>query len=268
MQDAAIGHRFLAAQAIAREAGQTMRRRFLDRSSFTLKFKGRQDYLTEVDGEVEAMVKGRLAGAFPGDGLIGEEGGAAPGAAGAGVWVIDPIDGTANFARGIPHFCISIAYVLAGQIEIGVIYDPMMDEMFAGRRGGGASLNGARMEVTSQSEMTASTIEIGWNMRSGMAGYHALVGKVIEAGAGVMRCGSGALGVAYVAAGRIDAYLEQHMNAWDVLAGLCLVTEAGGVVNDFLARDGLTRGNEVLASGPVLAPGLSQLSGIALAQRG
>lgn len=262
MQDTGLETRFLAAQAIARDAGATMRRRFLDRSSFTMKMKGRQDYLTEVDGEVEAMVQARFAAAFPEDGLIGEEGQGRPGAPGAGVWVVDPIDGTANFARGIPHFCISIAFVQAGRIEIGVIYDPMMNEMFAARRGHGATLDGRRIEVTGQTDMTAATLEIGWNMRSGMAGYHKLCGDVIAEGAGILRCGSGALGVAYVAAGRIDGYLEQHMNAWDVLAGLCLVTEAGGVVNDFLAGDGLTKGNEVLAAGPGLLGALSRISGI------
>lgn len=262
MADAALRTRFLAAQAIAREAGATMRRRFLDRSSFTMKMKGRQDYLTEVDGEVEAMVQARFAEAFPEDGLIGEEGQGRPAAAGAGVWVVDPIDGTANFARGIPHFCISIAQVRADRIDIGVIYDPMREEMFAALRGAGATLDGRRIEATRQTDLTASTIEIGWNLRSGMEGYHRLCGDVIATGAGVMRSGSGALGVAYVAAGRLDAYLEQHMNAWDVLAGLCLVTEAGGVVNDFLAGDGLRKGNAVLASGPGLAPTLARLSGI------
>ncbi len=262
MQDAELEIRFLTAQAIAREAGATMRRRFLDRSSFTLKMKGRQDYLTEVDGEIEALAQARFSAVFPGDGMIGEEGAGRPTAPGGGVWVVDPIDGTANFARGIPHFCISIAFVLEGRIEIGVIYDPMLDEMFAARRGHGATLDGRRIEVSQQTDMAASAIEIGWNMRSGMAGYHRLCGDAIAAGAGIMRCGSGALGVAYVAAGRLDGYLEQHMNAWDVLAGLCLVTEAGGIVNDFLAGDGLHKGNEVLAAGPGLAAALSRLSGI------
>lgn len=265
MAEEAMRIRFLAAQAVAREAGATMRRRFLDRSSFTLKMKGRQDYLTEVDGEVEAMVQARFAEAFPRDGLIGEEGQGRPAAADAGVWVVDPIDGTANFARGIPHFCISIAHVRAGRIEIGVIYDPMREEMFAALRGDGASLDGRRIDVTRLTDLTASTIEIGWNLRSGMEGYHRLCGDIIATGAGVMRSGSGALGVAYVAAGRLDAYLEQHINAWDVLAGLCLVTEAGGVVNDFLAAEGLRKGNPVIAAGPGLAPALARISGIPLA---
>src|SRR5580698_7707773 len=126
----ALQNRFLAAAAIAREAGALARRRFLDRSSFTVGFKGPQDFITEVDGEVERLIQSRVTGIFPEDGFIGEEGDGLAGAPGAPVWVVDPIDGTSNFARGTPHYCISIACVLGRGVEIGVIYDPMLDELF------------------------------------------------------------------------------------------------------------------------------------------
>jgi myo-inositol-1(or 4)-monophosphatase len=251
--------RFLCAQAVAREAGKLMRRRFEDKSSFKLTFKGHQDYLTEVDGEVESLVVLRLAALFPGDTFIGEEGGRE---GSASVWVIDPIDGTANFARGIAHFCISLAYLKDGKPAIGVIYDPMRDELFCALRGAGATLNGVPIKISGLSDIRSATLEIGWNNRSGVPAFIALVERMMGCGAGMIRTGSGALGMAYVAAGRIDGYLENHINAWDVLAGLGLVQEAGGYVSDFLAGEGLEKGNPVLACTPKLRRALVKASGI------
>jgi len=246
----ALDIRFEAAKALAREVGDVARRRFLDRSSFTIGFKGPQDYLTEVDGEVERLIFSRLHRLFPQDGFIGEEGAGLIGHDGAPIWVVDPIDGTANFAKGVPHFCISIAAVLGRDVEIGVIYDPMVDELFAARRGGGATLNGVAMQVSQAQDLTAAAVEVGWNLKSGSQKYLALVGRMVATGASVFRCGSGALGLAYVAAGRWDGYVENHINAWDCLAGIALIREAGGYVSDFLAGEGLRKGNPLLAAGP------------------
>jgi myo-inositol-1(or 4)-monophosphatase len=244
---AALQTRYLAASAIAREAGALARRRFLDRSSFTIGFKGPQDFITEVDGAVERLIQARVSEIFPHDGFIGEEGDGLVGGEGAPVWVVDPIDGTSNFARGVPHYCVSIACVLANKVEAGVIYDPMLDEMFCARRGAGAWLNGAPMKTAETKELSKATIEVGWNMRAGSAAFQALLGRVVATGAGVIRAGSGALGLAYVAAGRRDAYVENHINAWDCLAGNLLVAEAGGYVSDFLAGEGLRKGNPLIA---------------------
>ena len=136
------------------------RRRFLDQS-FTVGFKGPQDFLTEVDGETEAFIAERLLQVFPTDGFIGEESKARPAGEGGAAWVVDPIDGTANFARGVPHFCVSIACVAADKVEVGVIYDPMRDELFSGRRGGGARLNGALMRASAASR-TRQLRNRGW----------------------------------------------------------------------------------------------------------
>src|SRR5271154_6959180 len=166
--------RLLAAQAVAREAGAMARRRFLDRT-FTVGFKGPQDFLTEVDGETEAFIAERLLGIFPSDGFIGEESKARPAGEGGAAWVVDPIDGTANFARGVPHFCVSIACVAAGKVEVGVIYNPMLDELFAARRGGGARLNGALIRASDATSLASSSVEIGWNLRAGPDQYVALL---------------------------------------------------------------------------------------------
>ncbi len=258
--------RLLAAEAIAREAGALARRRFLD-SSFEVRFKGPQDYLTEVDGETEELIASRLNRVFPLDGFIGEETKARAARPGGAAWVVDPIDGTANFARGVPHFCVSIACVAEGRIDVGVIYDPMRDELYAARRGGGARLNGAPMKASAADSLANSTVEVGWNVRAGAAKYLDLMRRVVLLGASPFRTGSGALGIAYVAAGRRDAYVEHHMNAWDCLAGLLLVSEAGGYANDFLKGEGLTKGNPILACARGLKDALisaATMEGIAL----
>src|SRR5262245_24641681 len=145
MADAELAARFEAASAIAMEAGALATRLFKARKPGTFSLKGRQDYLTEADGEVERLIARRIADSFPEDTFCGEEG---CGAFGERNWVVDPIDGTANFARGNPHFCISIAMVERGRIEIGVIYDPNREERFAACRGGGATLNGVPIRVS------------------------------------------------------------------------------------------------------------------------
>jgi myo-inositol-1(or 4)-monophosphatase len=244
-----MGMRLLAAQAVAREAGAMVQRRFLDRS-FTVGFKGPQDFLTEVDGETEAFIAQRLLGVFPTDGFIGEESKARHAGEGGTAWVVDPIDGTANFARAVPHFCVSIAYVAAGKIEVGVIYDPMRDELFATRRGGGARLNGAMLRASGASSLATSSVEVGWNVRAGPDQFVNLLRRVASTGASPFRTGSGALALAYVAAGRRDGFVEHHINAWDCLAGILLVAEAGGYVSDYLRGDGLTKGNALIACAP------------------
>ena len=259
-----IEHRLLAACAVAREAGALARRRFRPRpSALSLTFKGPQDYVLASDAEVEALVRMRLHEAFPEDAFFGEEGGGAfSGAVSRGTWVVDPIDGTANFARGIPHWCVSLAYVRGGEAEIGVIHDPMHHELYAAARGRGATLDGEIVRVSGLSDVAQATVEAGWSTRVPRAAYVGTVDRLKAAGAAVRRAGSGALALAYVAAGRMDAYVELHMNAWDALAGLVLVREAGGWTNDYLAGEGLTQGNPILACTPELAEVLGKATGV------
>ena len=168
------------------------------------------------------------------------------------VWVVDPIDGTANFARRIPHFCVSFAFVRDGRVELGVIYQPVTDELYVARRGSGATHNGQAIMVSTVPVVTQAIVEAGWSTRRPREAYVALIDRLLRAGAQVRRTGSGALGLAYVAEGRIDAYCELHINAWDALAGLLIVEEAGGWTNDFLRGDGLRHGNPVLSCTPAL----------------
>jgi myo-inositol-1(or 4)-monophosphatase len=242
--------RLSVACAVACEAGALARRRFNGRPGTTgINLKGYQDYLSAVDAEIEGLVRSRFLESFPEDSFFGEEGG---GSFGNSVWVVDPIDGTANFVRGISQFCISIAYVRDGQTQIGIIFDPMLDELFATERGGGATLNGEPIQVSGLNDMHSATIEAGWSTRLPLSRYVDLVGRILADGAGMRRGGSGALALAYVSAGRIHGYCELHMNSWDALAGLLLVEEAGGWVNDFHANSGLRDGNVVLGCSPGL----------------
>jgi myo-inositol-1(or 4)-monophosphatase len=249
-----LERRFLAACAVAREAGDLARRHFESRDLRDgYKLKGAQDYWTAADGEIERLIVSRLSEAFPDDTFFGEEGG---GSFSPQVWVIDPIDGTANFARGIAHFCISIAFMREGTMAIGAIYDPVKGELFAARREHGATCNGRPMRVSTIDDLNHATIEVGWSTRRPMKDYIRLMDQVTSAGAGFRRAGSGALGIAYVADGRCEGYCELHINSWDALAALLMVTEAGGWTNDFLAYDGLVQGNPVLATTPALKDSL------------
>jgi myo-inositol-1(or 4)-monophosphatase len=256
-----LQHRLMVACAVAREAGMLQKRRFLDRDAMIYKFKGPQDYLTATDGEVEKLIRERLLGAFPDDTVLGEEDG---GKVSDATWVVDPIDGTSNFARGIAHFCVSIAFVDKGEAAIGVIYQPMLDELFASARGHGATLNGEPIHVSKADKLERSLVEVGRAARQPQAGYLAMLDKVMATGAGIRGAGSGALAVANVACGRVDGCYETHMYAWDCLAGLVMVKEAGGRINDFLADEGLTKGNVIFAAAPGIAEEFAAVVGVDL----
>ncbi len=242
-----------AAEAVARDAGRLALRHLADPATLDLRLKGAQDMLTAADGAVERLIVATLCAAFPGDAFLGEEGGrVAGGAAGAPCWVIDPIDGTANYARGLPTWCVSIALVVAGRTEIGVIHDAVADLMYSATRGGGAWCNGGRLAVSMGSDIARASVDTGYSSRTPAAAYGELVTRLLQRGVNVTQCGSAALGLARVADGRLDGYVERHLFAWDALAGLLLIEEAGGRVNAFLDGDGLRQGNQTIAATPAL----------------
>ena len=245
-----LHQRYVAAIALAEEAGALASCYFQDRAQMGTKMKGFQDFVTAADGAVEALLRRRIAEAFPSDGFLGEEGG---GSHSADLWVVDPIDGTANFARGEPHWAVSIGFLRNNVPEIGVLAVPTLKELFAARRGHGATCNGAPIRVSTVDDMRTAAVEIGWSPRRPTKSYIALVAKVMDMGATVKRSASGALGMAWTACGRVDAYLELHINCWDVAAGMVLASEAGAKVNDFFRDGWLADGNPVLVSTPALA---------------
>ncbi|WP_128255337.1 inositol monophosphatase family protein [Falsirhodobacter deserti] len=205
------------------EAAEIAREGFAKAASFTM--KGPQDFLTETDLAVEAHIRARLAETFPDDGILGEEGG---GSLAPVLWVIDPIDGTANFARRVPHFCVCIAVVVEGVTELGAIIQPISNERWFARRGGGATKNGAPMRAAATATLDTASVEFGWSRRTSVEQYLQVQRNLLTGGASIRRGGSGALALAWVAEGRSDGYLEIEMNCWDCLAGLLMVREAGG----------------------------------------
>jgi myo-inositol-1(or 4)-monophosphatase len=247
---------------LARSAGKIALAGYARRAGAGIAMKGRQDFLTESDAAVERHIRDALAANFPDDGFLGEETGRA--GSDSAVWVVDPIDGTANFARQIPHFCVSIAFVAGGRVALGAIFNPVLDELYLARRGRGATRNGAPIRVADTSDYGSACLELGWSTRVPDADYVRALSNLLEQGANVRRAASGALGLAYVADGRSDGYAELHMQPWDCLAGLLLVEEAGGVVAPFLELDGLGRGGAVLAAGRGVAAAMSAATGIAL----
>ncbi|MEK1867348.1 MAG: inositol monophosphatase, partial [Ensifer adhaerens] len=226
-----LSGRALLCRDVIRSAGALVLDGFKASAERGFSLKGPQDFLTETDAASEAHIRDAIATHFPADAFLGEEGG---GTVADRVWVVDPVDGTANFARGIPHFCISITYVEHGRAEIGAIYNPAHDELYFCRRGEGATLNGKVITVSSTATFDAASVEMGWSRRVPDETYLETMRQMLEKGANVRRGASGALALAYVADGRSDAYVELHMNSWDCLAGLLLVAEAGGAVCPFM----------------------------------
>jgi myo-inositol-1(or 4)-monophosphatase len=258
----ALSDRFDTAIKLATEAAELALRMRPPPGASAAKLKGAQDWLTEADGAVERLLSERLATAYPLDGFQGEEGGRAR--SGSLRWIVDPIDGTANFMRGARRFCVSLGCLDGDQPVIGVIVAPALEETFAACAGAGATLNGARIRAAQTVELTRATVELGWSQRRPREAFVALADRIVACGAMPRLNGSGALGLADVAAGRTDAYVELHINLWDVAAALTILAEAGAAVSNFMAGDGATAGNAILAAAPGIAQALSEATSIPL----
>jgi myo-inositol-1(or 4)-monophosphatase len=243
-------------RALARDAGKLAHRGF---GTSATKLKGVHDVVTEMDGEVERFIRGAIAKAYPRDAVMGEEEG---GGTGDHLWIVDPIDGTANYARGIPRYCVSIGYLERGVPTLGAIYDPSHDWLYAAARGEGAWRDGERLAVSPVADMSGAVVECGWSTRRPATAYVELLARVFAAGGAIVRAGSGALGLADVAAGVVEGYTELHINSWDCAAGIVLVKEAGGFTNDFFAGDGLRTGNPLIATNAALCGKLAAVIGI------
>jgi myo-inositol-1(or 4)-monophosphatase len=258
IQNADLRTRSKFATDLALEAGALARRSFCD-PSVVIDVKSPGEIVTSSDRTIDQLIADRLAAAFPNDGRISEE---SKGAQANGLWVIDPIDGTFNFARGIRHFAVSIAFCLNGRAEIGAVFDPMADDLFFARRGHGAQRNGAPIRVSAITEPNDALVELGYPANCSPAEYLGYLDQLLTAGYAFRQAGSAALGLAHVADGRLDAYIESSLYAWDVTAGLLLVREAGGWTSHFNPRDRILEPRPVLASAPGLAAQLGALTGI------
>lgn len=244
MDEAGLSARLDIATTLAREGGRCALD-FFRGDRLHVRMKGRYDPVTAADLAVDELIQAGIRNTFARDGILSEE----TGGSGADImWVIDPIDGTQNFSRGIARFAVSIAVCENGRPVCGVVYDPAADELFSTRVGGGAFLNGAAIRASATTAPQEALVEAGYSAKFGYKPYHAMTGRLHEAGFGVRQGGSAALGLAEVACGRIDGYCEIHLESWDVAAASLLVSEAGGVVSDFFASDGLRRGGPIIAA--------------------
>ncbi|MCO4315914.1 inositol monophosphatase family protein [Phyllobacterium sp. 21LDTY02-6] len=259
---AQLQDRFALAQEMAREAGAAALSYFEAREQLVVEMKADpQDVVSIADREVEELIRKRIAAAFPDDAVLGEEYGASAGTS-EFTWVVDPIDGTSPFVNGMPSWCISIAALRGDEIVIGVIHAPCNDELYAAADGMGATLNGKALKLDDSRTIRNAVTGIGANHHVTPAAVAAIVEKLLGAGGNFIRNGSGALMLAYVAAGRLVGYYEPYMHAWDCMAGYCLVKEAGGWHHPFPVAAGLTKGAPVLAAAHGAVGDLRAIAGL------
>ena len=237
------------AERLAREAGKLQSERY--ETAIEIRTKSTSvDLVTEVDHACEALIVDALTAARPDDAVLAEEGRGHDRPDAAWRWIIDPIDGTTNYAHGYPRFCVSIGVEREGIRTVGVIYDPLLDEQFSAVRGEGATLNGRPLRVSEVDELEHALLATGFaydvrrNPRDNVNHFIAF----LKRSRALRRDGSAALDLAYVAAGRFDGFWELRLHAWDVAAGLLLVEEAGGRVSDLTGGPPPPSGAECLAS--------------------
>ena len=260
-----LSARYIAAQDIARQAGELAREHFAQREALVVEHKGKQNFVSRADRAVEALIAKRLAAAFPGDAFLGEESSGDFSGPLDHVWVVDPIDGTHNFLRGVRYYCVSIAYVEDGRPAIGVVYDPEHDELFHARRGDGAwcqrNGNDTALRASSCRSLSEAFVCVGHHDRRPDPAVLALRHALMDAGVATRNMGAAALQLAHVAAGRFDGFVELSLNAWDAMAGLLLVQEAGGYAAPFPGPEGMSVPAPVLGCANGIAAPFAKLVG-------
>jgi myo-inositol-1(or 4)-monophosphatase len=262
-----IQARYLFAQNLAREAGALAHCYFQNLDRIVVESKGTQDEVSIADRETEVFIRAKIAEAFPEDGILGEEGGDDRDGKNI-IWVIDPIDGTACFVNNMFAWCVSIAVAVDGVPTIGAVYDPNAKELFHAVRGphgsaegGAAFVNDKPIHVKEVTDFKGGVLGVGFSHRSQPEEFTPFMHTLLSNGGMFIRNGSGALMLCYVAAGRLIGYYEPHINSWDCLAAIAIVEAAGGRCNDFLANDGMAKGNPILAAGKTLYPKLVSITG-------
>jgi myo-inositol-1(or 4)-monophosphatase len=245
----------------ARAAGEVIIRSLNRLESLTITSKGRNDFVSEVDHAAEAEIIKLIRKNYPNHAVLAEESGRSGDS--ETVWIIDPLDGTTNFLHGFPTFAVSIACQIKGRLEHGVVYDPISQEIFSATRGGGAHLDNRRIRVSKQRGLEGALIGTGFPYRANakyMDSYLAMLRAVMENTAGVRRPGSAALDLAYVAAGRTDAFWEIGLAPWDTAAGTLLIQEAGGRIGTLTGGEYRQGGNILVGSPKVYAALLELLA--------
>jgi len=260
-----LSTRYVAALDIARAAGALARDFFAQRELLEVEHKGEQDLVSRADRAVEELIRSRLAAAFPSDGFLGEETAAAFAGDADHVWIVDPIDGTHNFLRGVRYYCVSIAYFERGRREIGVVYDPEHDELFHAQRDLGAWIErpggDLRLQTSDCNDLGKAFVCIGHHDRAPEPRVLALRHALMDTGTATRNMGAGALQLAHVAAGRFDGFVEYSHAAWDAMAGLLLIEEAGGYTAPYPGPRGITVPAPVLGCAKGIGEALAKVVG-------
>lgn len=239
-------------ERLARQAGEILRLGY--EQEHQVDYKGAIDLVTEIDHQSEELVLAEIQRLFPGHQIVSEEIGLVPGREGD-QWFVDPLDGTVNYAHGIPFFSVSIAYAHQGIVTLGAVYEPMRDELFTAKRGKGACLNGRSLRVSQVTELQRSLMVTGfpydaWSNPRNNLEYFGRFAKLTQ---GVRRLGSAALDLCYLAAGRVEGYWELSIKPWDVAAGGLIASEAGATVTNMAGQaDYITPPCSLLAAPPSL----------------
>jgi myo-inositol-1(or 4)-monophosphatase len=235
--------------AAARKAARNLRRDFGEVEKLQVSLKGPANFVSAADHRAEETLRAELAKARPGYGFLGEEGGRQEGSDKTHCWIVDPLDGTTNFLHGIPHFAISIGLEREGKIFAGVVYNPINEELFVAERGKGAFVNDHRLRVAARKRLSEAVIACGLPHlgRGDLVQFRKEFAAVQEKVAGIRRFGAAALDLAWIAAGRLDAYWERNLSPWDMAAVLLLVREAGGFASDLDGGDDMFAKREILA---------------------
>lgn len=247
-----LDDRYVHTLAVIRDAGALALDYFKRFETLDVKSKGVQDMASEADVETQKLLEAAITEAFPGDLFLGEEDANSfmPDPQ-KGTWIVDPIDGTQPFVNGIPSWCISIAYVEGTTLKLGVVFDPVNDELFAAKAEAGAVLNGRPIAASSATGLEDGLVSVGFSNRVSPEDTLGPLTRLVHRKGMYHRSGSGALSLAYVAAGRLIGYFEPHMNSWDFAAAALIIKESGGVINDCLPdTDAIIRGALVLAAAP------------------
>ncbi|KJR29327.1 inositol monophosphatase [Vibrio navarrensis] len=233
----------------ARKAGNHIAKSLENVEKIESTLKGTNDFVTNVDKEAETIIIDTIKNSYPEHCIIAEENGTIDGRDKDVQWIIDPLDGTTNFVKGIPHFAVSIAVRIKGKTEVACVYDPMQNELFTAQRGSGAQLNNARIRVKQPKDLQGAVIATGFpfKQKQHSESYFKIMSAMFVEVADFRRAGSAALDLCYVAAGRVDGYFELGLKPWDIAAGELIAREAGAIITDFAG------GTEYLKSGNVVA---------------
>jgi myo-inositol-1(or 4)-monophosphatase len=244
----------------ARSGGNVLMRHLNRLDRIKVEKKGHNDFVSDADRAAETAVIDVIHKHYPDHAILAEESGAS--GESDTVWIIDPLDGTTNFLHGFPQFCVSVGVKVKNRLEAGAVYDPMRQELFAAARGDGATLDGHKIRVSGQTHLEHALVGTGFPFRQAdedTGPYLEMLGKVVRYTSGVRRPGAAALDLCYVAAGRLDAFWETGLKAWDLAAGSLIIREAGGIVSGLDGSENYLDSGHILCGTPKIYAGLARL---------